>query len=439
MSFPGAAGAVVRNVATAAQLQSAIRTSGANDEIVLARGSYAPVETLVVRHPLTLSGPRAGLGAVVGGWALSKGDLRHILSVEVGASLTIRDLTLSGAPSDGFIADVRGRMRLENATVATSDGSALVVEAGGTLSTLNVTVSDSAGFGLVVQPGGVATLSSTTVAGNAEGGIYNSPRSRVGIRNSIVVSDDPASRGDCQGPVQSSVASLDFDGTCAVQMSGDPLLGPLRQNGGPTPTRLPAPASLAVDAGVDCPTIDQRHAPRVAGRCDIGAVEAGSTPGAGPAAGAATISPTASGCRQLPGPRAGRVIRALTASGALPGPVGRRATLGLRLTARSGAWRGGGVYADPRARLRLRLDAPQSIALDRRRRTATFRTAGRDVRTRRETCVTVRVAQGRHGSVFVSTTTGYRRGARFAAGGARLSVARQVRSTSTLTRAGGTR
>jgi CSLREA domain-containing protein len=64
----------------------------------------------------------------------------------------------------------------------------------------------------------------------------------------------------------------------------DPMLGPLADNGGPTPTHVPLPGSPAIDAGDpvlepgigDTPEFDQRGAPYprvVDARIDIGAVE----------------------------------------------------------------------------------------------------------------------------------------------------------------------
>jgi predicted outer membrane repeat protein len=59
-------------------------------------------------------------------------------------------------------------------------------------------------------------------------------------------------------------------------LAADPLLGVLGDNGGATPTMLPAAGSAAIDAGGsgDCPAADQRGVARPQGpRCDIGAVE----------------------------------------------------------------------------------------------------------------------------------------------------------------------
>lgn len=59
-------------------------------------------------------------------------------------------------------------------------------------------------------------------------------------------------------------------------LNADPQLGPLQDNGGPTPTQLPGANSPAIDA-VDCTAgigNDQRDVPRPqGGRCDMGAAE----------------------------------------------------------------------------------------------------------------------------------------------------------------------
>jgi predicted outer membrane repeat protein len=54
----------------------------------------------------------------------------------------------------------------------------------------------------------------------------------------------------------------------------------LADNGGPTPTRMPAAPSIAIDAAsnLGCPLTDQRGYVRVDATCDIGAVEAGGLP-----------------------------------------------------------------------------------------------------------------------------------------------------------------
>ena len=64
--------------------------------------------------------------------------------------------------------------------------------------------------------------------------------------------------------------------TCSSIFVGDPILGPLAENGGFTRTLLPGLGSSAIDTGddTDCPAIDQRGLTRPQGpHCEIGAVE----------------------------------------------------------------------------------------------------------------------------------------------------------------------
>lgn len=68
---------------------------------------------------------------------------------------------------------------------------------------------------------------------------------------------------------------------CANLTGGNPLLGPLADNGGWSWTMAPGNGSPAIDAlsHAGCPTMDQRGVPRAQGtRCDIGAVEVAVAP-----------------------------------------------------------------------------------------------------------------------------------------------------------------
>lgn len=83
--------------------------------------------------------------------------------------------------------------------------------------------------------------------------------------------------------------NIDSDGTCGLTGTGDqpevdPKLGPLQDNGGPTQTHALLQDSPAIDAAdsEECPTTDQRGAPRPLGIqagsgsvCDVGAFEFG--------------------------------------------------------------------------------------------------------------------------------------------------------------------
>ncbi|MBO9661464.1 IPT/TIG domain-containing protein [Dokdonella sp.] len=107
------------------------------------------------------------------------------------------------------------------------------------------------------------------------------------LRNVILWGD---SAGGAGAEIASDGAALTLDhavveGGCPTGvacggaiLAADPVLGPLADNGGDTPTHLPRAGSSAVDAGDDatCAPDDQRGVTRPQGpHCDLGAVEAG--------------------------------------------------------------------------------------------------------------------------------------------------------------------
>jgi cysteine-rich repeat protein len=139
------------------------------------------------------------------------------------------------------------------------------------------------------------TISSSTITGRLGEGIATSGLADLSLRNSIIT----AAELDCAFGDSTSIVSLghtlDSDGSCGLyhptDLSGvDPLLGPLQDNGGETPTHGLGAASPALDAiplaactydhdaDPATPTVplanDQRGLPRPVGpRCDIGAFE----------------------------------------------------------------------------------------------------------------------------------------------------------------------
>jgi CSLREA domain-containing protein len=165
-----------------------------------------------------------------------------------------------------------------------------------TNSTLSDNLAACRGGGLRLFGSAVTTaLTHVTLAGNSAalggGGLDNEADaggpSTVTLRGTILGPDSP---GDCggDGTRLSAGFNLSAGATCGLQSANgdlantDPLLGPLRFNGGATRTRLPSTASPALNAvasGCPAPATDQRGVARpVAGRCDIGAVEAAPAP-----------------------------------------------------------------------------------------------------------------------------------------------------------------
>jgi CSLREA domain-containing protein len=79
--------------------------------------------------------------------------------------------------------------------------------------------------------------------------------------------------------------NLSFPDSSCPGINGDPALGTLQDNGGPTPTMALGGGSAALDRiaanGAGCPAVDQRGATRpfpAGGLCDIGAFELGPAP-----------------------------------------------------------------------------------------------------------------------------------------------------------------
>lgn len=129
----------------------------------------------------------------------------------------------------------------------------------------------------------IGELEHVTLADNeAESGraVYaaQNAASRISLQSSIMSNTpnpaNPAPGPVCElGPLSITTTSLDTDGSCGVTHSAtDPALGPLRPNGGPTPTHLPtAPAVLGT---AECfSPYDQRGVIRPTSNCDIGSVQ----------------------------------------------------------------------------------------------------------------------------------------------------------------------
>jgi hypothetical protein len=160
---------------------------------------------------------------------------------------------------------------------------------------------DRAGGGIFLQAAGRTTayLLSSTVTGNGAGGGSGggielraegvATMVRADVANSILFANTADTGPECansggtlelNGVLLGSNAGCEFDADGLVP--GDPRLGPLAANGGPTRTHALGDASDAVNAGRDsCPNVlgmplstDQRGEPRVAGAaCDLGAYE----------------------------------------------------------------------------------------------------------------------------------------------------------------------
>lgn len=251
--------------------------------------------SLVVRGS-TISGNRAGGGGSGGG-----------IDGQTTGTILIEDSTVSGnvaGDTGGGVRTFGDSLTIVRSTIsgnsANGDGGGIDTSQGGPLTLVNSTVVDNSvpgdGFG-----GGIigddVTLVYSTITSNAAANGANlalqSGDGEVFAPFGSVIAQPLGGGANClfSGGPSTVSAGYNFsdDGSCALlgatdrQGAGDPLLGALGANGGPTLTRLPATTSPLVDAipvgacradGASDVTTDQRGVTRPQmGGCDIGAVE----------------------------------------------------------------------------------------------------------------------------------------------------------------------
>jgi CSLREA domain-containing protein len=138
-----------------------------------------------------------------------------------------------------------------------------------------------------------AILTNVTITGNnasTGANILNDEGAQLSFVSTIIA--NPISGANCfndGGLLNSLGYNLESSNVCSLTETGDiintdPLLGPLQNNGGPTPTHALPIGSPAIDKGdnTSCPATDQRSVSRPldgdadsTAVCDIGAFEAG--------------------------------------------------------------------------------------------------------------------------------------------------------------------
>ena len=160
----------------------------------------------------------------------------------------------------------------------------------------NSTTGAGSGGAAIQQTGGIGTVTHATIVGNTGqafgGGIYSADPAVLTVSRSIIANN---TNGNCDGSSTALVSggyNIWFGATsCAFSQpgdgAGDPALGALGNNSGPTQTMMPGSTSAAVNRipGAQCVLpYDQRGAVRpegpiipASGMCDSGAVERGSS------------------------------------------------------------------------------------------------------------------------------------------------------------------
>ncbi len=175
-----------------------------------------------------------------------------------GGTMTITGSTFSGnsALPGGAISNLRSTLAVTNSTFV---GNSAVV--GGAIYNLNIAtvrVTNS-------------TFSGNTASAQGGGALDSMGGTSIAVENTIFAGDA------CVGAIQDGGGNLDWPGSACPGITGDPRLGALTDNGGPTETMALGAGSAAIDAATSaaCPATDQRGVPRPFGAgCDIGAYEA---------------------------------------------------------------------------------------------------------------------------------------------------------------------
>lgn len=204
----------------------------------------------------------------------------------IGSNLNVADSTITDnvgfGAGGGGIGSFISTFRIENSTISH-----------------NTSFSGYGGGGIInFAAGATSTITSSTIfenrndsgRGDAIADAFSGPGTMV-VKNSVLASPTRGVSDDCYaapGVVVSQGHNIAGDGTCSLTGPGDmnstnPLLGPLANNGGNTPTHALLNGSPAIDAIplADCTntagipiTTDQRGVFRPQGaRCDIGSYE----------------------------------------------------------------------------------------------------------------------------------------------------------------------
>ena len=227
--------------------------------------------------------------AVIGNQALSEPDFGG----QGGGIFANEPMTITNSVVSGNIADGTG------GTFSGGQGGGIF--ANEPVDMTNVTLSDNEAkpaVGAIFpdgQGGGefvneISTWKHVTVAGNRSSGAIDNAAGGVFINEDMTIANSLIAGNTVDGTEQNCVVNTptvteqghnlqgtnDCGFTAAGDITGNPVLGALGNNGGETDTRALLTGSPAIDtAGADvCAATDQRDLPRPAlGGCDIGAFE----------------------------------------------------------------------------------------------------------------------------------------------------------------------
>jgi CSLREA domain-containing protein len=223
-------------------------------------------------------------------------------TVTPSITVLIQNLTMTNArqnQSGAVRINARAAVTIDRCTISNStswadDGGAIYAFADSALTLSNSTISGN--HALIIAGGvrsdGTTTIVNSTITGNDTGGVFGNLGQGLmcgpacSIRNSIIAGNGAAPRGDIQGTITSLGYNIIGKTTnnagdviaLITATTGDQFdvgiaavaLGPLADNGGPTPTHALLPGSIAIDRGDSSgAALDQRGELRP---CDQAAV-----------------------------------------------------------------------------------------------------------------------------------------------------------------------
>jgi len=248
----------------------------------------------------------AGVTVTIAGLTIADGSAPYGGGIENAGTLTLANSTLSGDSAGVFGGGIlnEGTLTVSNSTISRNAAP----QGGGIWNNGTLTVTDSTLSGNSAPQGGgilnsfvlefdtivsgTLAVTNSTLSGNSAsaigGGIYI-PLGTVTLANTIIAGNTAPTGPDVGGTVTSLGYNLvgnksGASGFVATDLLNvNPLLRPLQNNGGPTPTMALLPGSpaiaagsvaLAVDANGSPLTTDQRGSARLTnGTVDIGAFE----------------------------------------------------------------------------------------------------------------------------------------------------------------------
>lgn len=193
------------------------------------------------------------------------------------SEFTLSQSLVSGNSTNGLGGGVRTELgslvNIVNTTFhdnVTNDGLAGALSVGGTGEVRNCTFADNKVEGGEVVFTAAIRADATLAVHNT---IFSNNTTHAPWNPQTCWFDPFAGENNFQWPTRTYNDAMD-DWPCTVNITwADTNLGPLADNGGPNETMMPAGSSVAIGAGQNCPSVDQRGEPRPQNNCTAGAVE----------------------------------------------------------------------------------------------------------------------------------------------------------------------